>query len=370
VAKRLALTSFQCLIFCAWIFGAARSHAETPPRAIDAGESDDDDGAAQVRRARRARASRRWAEAEAAFQEALMAPDADGWPRALRAAVTGELGLCQLELRKYRAAAEHLAISLDNYEELLPALREQLSDALNVAVKHIGRVYVTVTPPDAEVLFDGRRLGLGVEAYEMFVEPGSHVIRAHLHGHEDTLQVFDVAAGGKHRTVMWLPRAPEPVAPVSVAAPREKLPAAPTPATPAMPTMPAPTPPSSRTSLHLAGAVTTGLTAAAGVAFLVWADDAGSEIDMWRDEVLRRGWVEESCRVTASMRGCAELKEAREREYVLRTIGTATLVASGTIGAATLASLIWTHAARNSSKVQVLPCVTGQQAALLIHGVW
>ncbi|WP_438033955.1 hypothetical protein [Sorangium sp. So ce204] len=66
-----------------------------------------------VRRAQRARDGGRWTEAHAAYDAALQATDPASNTEKERAEIAGELGLCELELRKYRDAAEHLAWSLE-----------------------------------------------------------------------------------------------------------------------------------------------------------------------------------------------------------------------------------------------------------------
>ncbi|WP_437504943.1 hypothetical protein [Sorangium sp. So ce1099] len=82
-----------------------------------------------LRRARRARAAGKWTEAQAAYTAAFEAIDSTSVTERESAEVAGELGLCELKLRKFRDAAEHLAWSLERRKALSPEQQKGFADA-------------------------------------------------------------------------------------------------------------------------------------------------------------------------------------------------------------------------------------------------
>ncbi|WP_437813399.1 tetratricopeptide repeat protein [Sorangium sp. So ce1078] len=81
-----------------------------------------------LRRARRARASGKWTEAHAAYKAAFEAIDSTSVTERESAEIAGELGLCELKLRKFRDAAEHLAWSLERRKALSPEQQKGFAD--------------------------------------------------------------------------------------------------------------------------------------------------------------------------------------------------------------------------------------------------
>ena len=89
-----------------------------------------------VRRGRRARNTGQWTEAYAAYKAALEAADPASSTERVRAELAGELGLCELALRKYRDAAEHLAFSLEQRTALPLALQLRFEKGERELLKH------------------------------------------------------------------------------------------------------------------------------------------------------------------------------------------------------------------------------------------
>ncbi|WP_437621648.1 hypothetical protein [Sorangium sp. So ce1151] len=144
--------------------------------------SDDSSVKDHLRRARRARASGKWTEAHAAYKAAFDAIDETSVAERESAEVAGELGLCELKLRKFRDAAEHLAWSLERRKALSPAQQKGFADGLANAVRFVATLYLSVDPPDAEVLIDGKPIGRPRRTYTLFFEPGKHMVRARAPG--------------------------------------------------------------------------------------------------------------------------------------------------------------------------------------------
>lgn len=141
-----------------------------------------------VRRGQRARAAGDWTAAHAAYKAALEAADPASSTERERAELAGELGLCELALRKYRDAAEHLAFSLEQRAALPVTLQRRFEDGQRKAIPHVAKLSLAVDPPDAEVIIDGKAIGPVARVYTLFFEPGLHTVRARAPGREDAFQ--------------------------------------------------------------------------------------------------------------------------------------------------------------------------------------
>ncbi|WP_437852319.1 PEGA domain-containing protein [Sorangium sp. So ce363] len=319
-----------------------------------------------LRRARRARDARRWAEAEAAYEAALKAADAAWTTDAERAEIAAELGLCELALGSYRDAADHLAQSLRHRGALRSLLAERAEEGLLKAESRVVTLYLGVSPPDAEVFVDGKALGRRAPTYELFLEPGQHTVRARLDGHSEAVGAFDGQAGKASSLTLKLPRAPERAAAVVAGA------------GPARPAAPLPPPAARRalplTELRIGGAALATAALAAGTVFLLRADVIDGNLAE-RDVVLRqRGWTSTTCWWPNAPSACAEIrKEATERGR-FATLGNVALATGAVFGLATAASFLaegWLLGGTPAREgVHVVPSATGTQAGLVLQSVW
>ncbi|WP_437802462.1 hypothetical protein [Sorangium sp. So ce693] len=171
--------------------------------------SDDSIVKDHLRRARRARASGKWTEAHAAYKAAFEAIDSTSVTVRESAEVAGELGLCELKLRKFRDAAEHLAWSLERRKALSPEQQKGFADGLAKALPFVATLYLSVDPPDAEVLIDGKPIGRLRRTYRLFFEPGKHMVRARAPGREEGSQTLDAQPATEPTMTIQLPRAAE-----------------------------------------------------------------------------------------------------------------------------------------------------------------
>ncbi|MCC6554987.1 MAG: PEGA domain-containing protein [Polyangiaceae bacterium] len=173
-----------------------------------------------LQRAEQARRTGRWVEAEAAYRAASQIER--------RGDIVGELGVCELELGKARDAAEHLQSALEA-DDLSADLRRRFLVAQRKARRFVGSIGISVRPADAEVFVDGRSLGTPRLSYTVFVEPGTHTVRAARAGYDDVTAEVDVPRGSSRPFPLSLTRKPGP-RPVPAAAaplpPPERCPAA------------------------------------------------------------------------------------------------------------------------------------------------
>jgi hypothetical protein len=150
------------------------------------------------------RCSRRWKEAIEAYEAALADAKRTGLPPEKTAAIAGELGACELALGRHRDAAEHLQRALDYPKSLNPDQQQRFIAAQNKAESHVGTIIIGVNPSDAEILVDGKSIGAGEVTYIVFVEPGTHAVRARLSGYGDAEQMTDADCGETTNVAMRL----------------------------------------------------------------------------------------------------------------------------------------------------------------------
>lgn len=136
-----------------------------------------------VRAGDRARLVGRWADGVAAYRAALTVANVARLSEEKRAPILGELGVCEEALGQHRDAAERLDKALEHLHALSREQRWRFEQAQRKAESQIGILHISVDPPDAEVLVDGKSLGASQPSYQVFVEPGRHTIRARLAEH-------------------------------------------------------------------------------------------------------------------------------------------------------------------------------------------
>ncbi|MGK4002377.1 hypothetical protein WMF31_07130 [Sorangium sp. So ce1036] len=340
------------------------------------GQSDRSTVKDHVRRGRRAREAGRWNEAYAAYRAALEAATPPSSTERERAEIAGELGLCELALRKYRDAAEHLAWSLEQREALPVAQQKRFEQGLRKAAPHVATLYLSVDPPDAEVLIDGERLGQAARTYRLFFEPGQHMVRARAPGREEAFHSFGAVAKTEYNVTMHLPRA----AAGAVSSEKEGAPGSPKEA-PLAPSAPAAarTGPPSRWAFwpgtaRIGGIAVTTATAAAGAVFLLRAHVVHSNLR--EGDVVRRaqGWTSHTCREASAPAACADIRDQVNERDLFATLGKVSLVTSAVFGVATAASFFTEVAVfgggPSAAGVRVVPMATSERAGVLLEGAW
>ena len=131
----------------------------------------------------------RQADAEAEYEQA--------WAIHQSYDVALQLGAAELDQKKYREAAEHLAYA----QATLPTgakeeIRKTLATRLALTLKQVGVLHVTASPQGAEVLLDGAAVGRAPLAQALYVDPGPHTIAIRTAG-APVEQKIDAAAGSE-----------------------------------------------------------------------------------------------------------------------------------------------------------------------------
>ncbi|WP_437511467.1 PEGA domain-containing protein [Sorangium sp. So ce1099] len=149
----------------------------------------------------------RWADAHASFVAA--------WALHEHYTILGGLGTCELMLKRYRDAAEHLAAyvrELGNDATATPQDRAAAAETYAKARAHVGAVIVSTNVPGAEVVVDGSVVGRTPLLDPVFLDPGPHTITVRHDGYMPKETAVEVAAGSETRRAFELER-PAPSAP-------------------------------------------------------------------------------------------------------------------------------------------------------------
>lgn len=144
--------------------------------------------AAAYQKARGAMAAEDWRGAERIFNEL--------WSKSHTYDVALGLGQVELNLKEYRASAQHLAFGLRNLPpKEKPELEAKALDGLRFVKARVVELQVTVDRTGASVLIDGETIGVSPIEGAVFVDPGPHQIEAQMTGRAPAKQSFDAKAG-------------------------------------------------------------------------------------------------------------------------------------------------------------------------------
>jgi hypothetical protein len=115
--------------------------------------------------------------------------------------IAGVLGWVEVELGKYRDAAEHLAHYLREAPKDKVKERQSAEVLLVEARKRVGALQLKVEPAGAEVVVDGQILGKAPLSTEVFVDPGTKVIEARRDGYAPAKRTIEATAGAPTQMV-------------------------------------------------------------------------------------------------------------------------------------------------------------------------
>ncbi|APR78519.1 Dihydrolipoamide acetyltransferase [Minicystis rosea] len=131
----------------------------------------------------------KWLEARASLLAA--------WSLAKHWQIAANLAGCELELGKFREAAEHARFYLQN----APADRRAKAELLLERAKpKIGVITVDAEPAGADVHLDGVLVGQAPLRDPLYVDPGEHVLLVRASGRPDVTQRVSVI-GGQSKTI-------------------------------------------------------------------------------------------------------------------------------------------------------------------------
>ncbi|AUX39938.1 hypothetical protein SOCE26_013330 [Sorangium cellulosum] len=284
--------------------------------------------------------------------------------------IAGELGLCELELRKYRDAAEHLTWSLEQDWALPSHLQERFLIGQRKAAFRVAELVLSVDPPDAEVFIDGRPIGRTARTYKLFLEPGRHMVRARAPGREDGFQAFNGEPGDKEEISMKLsgpavssakdvPKVPKSASAPSVGRPPQASnPWASWPGT-----------------LRITGIAAATAGVSIGAILIIRAGTLDDDLTARRNRLLGESSSSSStCWRAPPNSPCAELARLQDARNLSGRAGVAMAITGGVVGAVTAASFITDFSFLGLSpardRIHVTPVATRDEVGAHIEGLW
>jgi hypothetical protein len=279
----------------------------------------------------------KWLEARASLLAA--------WSLTKHWQIAANLAGCELELGKFRDAAEHAAFYLQN----APADRRAKAElVLKRAKQNIGTLTVDAQPAGAEVRLDGALVGQAPLPDALFVDPGEHVVLVRAPGRPDATQQVVLAAGEAKTIALAAVEAPPP---------------------------PPPPPPPTRQGWRpgVALLATGGVLAAggliAGIGLTVAANGKSSSADSLRATV---GSNSACAGTAASSATCATLLNDLQSRDSFTKGAFASFVLGGAFALATAGLGTWTATSpkdkQGAPAIRVVPAVGRAEGGLIVVG--
>jgi tetratricopeptide (TPR) repeat protein len=275
--------------------------------------------------------------------------------------LAANLGNLELNLERYRDAAEHLAFAVRFFpSDGKPAVRAALLQGLDQAKRHVGALRLH-TSVEAQVSLDGKYIDFAADAEELFVEPGSHAVVASQSGYASDRRQVQIATGEAQTIELTLVAGPSPNAPAGAAPPA-----------------PAPGPqgaPHERSKIPaVVGAALAGVGVALGTGFTIAANHQSSAAATLRAQIVGMPG-HPPCPGTAQplMGECAELRSNLSRHDRFANAAVWSFVAAGAFAAGTGAYLVWatrTSSPARTARIRVIPSAGSQGGALFITGTF
>ena len=309
------------------------------------------------------------------FQEAYE-PVREAWSIRKSYDIAGLLGQTELELHKFRDAAEHLAFCVRVFPPKEgEAKRKRGEGLLAEAKKHVAEVEIGVSQAGAEVLVDGVSVGRSPLEAPVFMEPGKHSVDGKLQGYVAGVATVDGGAGAKQQVTLML----KPVAPVAAttvvptAVPSSSAMATAAPTASSAPTADAGTTSgglSTKTIVVATGGVLT--VAAAVIGIVYWRKAASADSDAASLQAQAAGVYGPSPCVTQVGAGssyCVESNSKLDDRNSAHKIETGAFIGAGVLAAGTVATwFLWPHATEQQPGVSLVPYLNSASGGLLVNG--
>ncbi|HLV22167.1 MAG TPA: hypothetical protein VKZ49_14840 [Polyangiaceae bacterium] len=278
----------------------------------------------------------------------------------LHHSILANLAYAELELGKYKDAAEHLRayLSLAPTEEVNE--RAEAEKKLLQARQQLVTLGVSVNLDGADLFLDGAHVGRSPLGQQLFMDPGQAVLEARAPGQKTAKQLVTGRGGDRRVVSLTLALAPstadDPPSPTSRSA---AAPARPAPAPFTTPPPPESKSPTGRAAVLYSGAALTAVSAGLGVFFMVKSERAADREDELRDRIDRAsGAGRGACTAPSDHLSslCADLRANNdERADAASAARLSFLIAAG-LGAATAVTyLVWPRSSAPATGVWLTP---------------
>jgi hypothetical protein len=282
----------------------------------------------------------RWAEGHASFLAA--------WRIKPHYQVAANLGATEVNLGKYRDAAEHLSFYLREAPKTKEKERQRAQALLDDALSKVASVTLIGLPDGAEVKIDGAAVGRAQLVGSLFLEPGEHSLEVRLEGFAPLTQALRVGPGEAKQIAARLERPAPPAVPVVPVVERRPM-------WPAV----------------VSGALAVG-GLAAGVGFLVGAGSKATAASNLHDAITQAG---RRCTTGASNYDarCTDVASVASTADTLHDAGVGLLIGAGAAATGAVMYLLWPQRPRPVASVrslQVAPVVATTGAGLVFQGTF
>ena len=249
--------------------------------------------------------------------------------------IAANLADCEVKLGKYRDAAEHFTFMVrDPNGESQPEEKQEAQRRLKEVQAKIGTLVIAVNVGSAEVLLDGKPIGMSPLQEPVFVDPGSHTIEARKDGYVSAKTTTVVAAASSSPLTIELQSAEQ----------RE----------------------GKSTGLIVGGAALSAVLLGSGIAFLAVSGGKATEADLTLAQLKSSGIT---CLVPPQPGSCEQLLSLRRGQGTFHNVGVPMLVGGGLGAIATAAYALWPRATSEpTTGLQVLPAIGPGSAGMWLTG--
>ncbi|HSU40849.1 MAG TPA: PEGA domain-containing protein [Polyangiaceae bacterium] len=274
--------------------------------------------------------------------------------------VACNLGRTEIELGLSRDAAEHLDYCLRTYSvssrDDVRAAKERFSTLLQQVRREVGALTLEVRPAGTEITVDGASYGTAPLGHELFVTPGSHLVRAHLTGFRDEERSITAEPGAALGLSISLEANARPLA----AAPVAGAPSRPQPARKGI---------EPRTIVVISGAAASLIALGVGVGFALDAGAAHADASRHGEAASETGT---GCPPRSTSPDCVALTDAVSREKRSRHRADAALLTGVILGAATVGAwLVMPDLARSkTTSLRALPWIGRETTGVSLAGTY
>lgn len=303
----------------------------------------------------------RWGEAHASLLAA--------WSLKKHHQIAGNLAAAEMQLGRYREAAEHLAYYVREAPATKQKERHSAQALLADARKHIGALAIKVEPAGAEVLVDGVVVGKAPLSSEVFVEPGTWTIEARLDGYKTARATVEMAAGSAREVSLAVASLEAKRDPAAVIAPPKRT------SEPILSTPPkAGGVPEAgggdgaggpRKEVLIAGLAASALGIGMGIGFSVVSNARANDAADLLERLVKDGGAR-PCLMPAHADRCGEVDSALAARDVLGDAAAWSFIGAGIAGASTVIYVLIT----SKRRVQAAPVVSAGAGGLVVSGTW
>ena len=267
------------------------------------------------------------------------------------------LGALELQLGKYRDAAEHLSLATQvcGHDGQDLNLAKTLAERLGQATANVGTIKIHLGVDNASACVDGREVDM-LDSQATYVEPGAHTVSVTCKGSAVDQKTVTVSAGAIVEVELG-PSAPAPTLPRT--------------AFHSIPTPEAPTPPTKSLAVLVTGASAAATGVALGIGFTLAANDKYSQGMAARNALVAQSGPA-ACGVQGNALPCASLRGVWQDQDTFSNTALWSFIAAGAVAVGTVTYAVWpvSKEPQTPTTAQVTPLMTPNGGGLVVNGTF